>query len=162
MKLWFKIQNKQSRIKIEKNLNFNEKMTESLLYNPCVYQTPSEKVLENRKLFYLTHKDDTESITEWLWRIKDCIIGCEFGELSDFLLIDKFICELRNDEIQNFTRIQTWELEQLCEAVEGPKFDPDVCTIDASNNQETNINAILQCEVKMVGVMELEYPRHSG
>lgn len=128
-------------------MNINEKMTEYLMHS-SVYQTPSEKVRQSRRTFYLSQKRDTESIPEWLWRIRDYVISCEFGELNDFLLIDKFMSELRSDEIQNFKNSRTWILDQLCAAVN--RKHSEGSTAESSNDQSTNVNDILKVELNVV------------
>lgn len=128
-------------------MNTNEKMTEYLVHSR-VYQTPAEKVLQSRQNFYLSQKKNTESIPEWLWRIRDCVISCEFGEFNDFLLIDKFMSELRSDEIQNFKNVRTWILDQLCAAVN--RKHPENSTAESSNDHNTSVNDILKVELDVV------------
>lgn len=128
-------------------------MTESLVHSNF-YQTPAERVLQSRKTFYLTQKQHTESIADWLWRIRECINNCDFGELNDFLLIDKFIGELGNDEVQSFRNVQAWKLDQLYETVlNHSKQYSENGTLELCRDQNTSINEILRVELNEVWIL---------
>lgn len=109
-------------------------MTELMSVSRKLYQTPSDAVLQNRRTFYSKQKLKDEPMTQWLWRIRDCIVGCEFDALSEFLLIDKFICELVDtDEIHRFKNIESLSLKQLFSEMEGEAIEKQ--TISMRNNE---------------------------
>lgn len=85
------------------------------VYSVNLYHMPSEDVLQFRRTFYLSHKESFETPNDWLGRIKESIHRCDFGKLTEYLLIDKFICELGRDEISTFQNVKSWAIEQLCE-----------------------------------------------
>lgn len=96
-------------------------MTEFEFIDSRQYRTPSEIVLEHRKIFYSIQKVENESVPDWLCRIRDSIDSCEFGTMTDFILIDKFMCELGIDEVNKFKITELWSLEQLLDAVQEHK-----------------------------------------
>lgn len=123
-------------------------MTEALTSYPNHYQTPSGVVLQNRKAFYLSQKESAEPITQWFHRIRDAIEDCNFGTLTDFLVIDKFFSGLDSDEIRWMRRTDSWSLDQLFQAVLDPK-SPSIKNqrIDVDTEQSTVINEFLKVEL---------------
>lgn len=100
------------------------------------YETPTDSILESRRTFYLTKKEATEPIAEWLCRIRDAIEHCDFGAFSNFLIIDKFFCGLDDDAKRWLRKTKTWSMEQLYQEIGNSKFfkeaaDPqDVIAVD--------------------------------
>lgn len=82
---------------------------------------PTEVIRQNRKIFYSVQKFSNESIAQWLWRIREYLDGCEFGAVAEFLLIDKFICELADDDVCKFNNFELWSLTQLEQIVQDQK-----------------------------------------
>lgn len=95
----------------------NENMTESVSVHPNFYETPSEAILQNRNAFYLSQKDNAEPIAQWFYRIRQSIENCNFGSLTDFLLIDKFICSLNSEEVRWIRKTDMWSLDQWINAI---------------------------------------------
>lgn len=62
------------------------------------YQIPSNEILENRKEFHRLKRGISESIEVWLNEVQNHANCCDFSKFVDFLLTDKFFCELNNDE----------------------------------------------------------------
>lgn len=116
-------------------------MTEILGTESKLYGIASDAVVKSRREFYSSQKEATESIANWLWRTQECIQNCEFGALADFLLIDKFICELSCDEMQKFRNVETFSLEQLYETASEPQFHADN-TCPESKILEIELNAV--------------------
>lgn len=113
-----------------------------------LYQTPSEIVRQNRKQFYSSQKENTESISKWLCRIGQYSQDCEFGARSDFLLIDKFICELNSEEIQKFQNVSTWSLEQLYKAAaEEPQTHVENCKTETTE---------IESDCPIVDILEID------
>lgn len=55
------------------------------------YRPPSLDALVSRRAFHSCSKLNTESTTEWFARIAESVSGCEFDDVADFMLIDKFL-----------------------------------------------------------------------
>lgn len=65
------------------------------------YEFPDDTAIyKQRSEFYTLHKGNAEPIEKWLDRVRYSIGSCQFGALTDFLLMDKFICELDEEDIQ--------------------------------------------------------------
>ncbi|XP_055301263.1 zinc finger protein OZF-like [Sitodiplosis mosellana] len=124
-------------------------MTEILNICPQLYQTPSEVVLQRRRAFYSFHKVKKEPVLEWLRRLKTCIGGCDFGILANFLLIDKFICELDIDELHELNYIGTLSLDRLLEALEDQTIyiENDLNEDEAFVKQSNDLNGILELKL---------------
>lgn len=59
------------------------------------YKIPSEETRKNRKLFYNLHRERDELIESWLDRVQSRCNCCDFMKFTNFLVIDKFTCELK-------------------------------------------------------------------
>lgn len=113
--------------KITKNIQFRnrflfqylklkyEKMDESIFDSGIKYKIPSNKTRRNRSLFHGLKKNRRELIKKWFQRVQSHISHCEFEKLTEILLIDKFFCELNDEEIKSFQGTDTWTLNQLNE-----------------------------------------------
>lgn len=55
------------------------------------YRPPSLDALVSRRAFHSCSKLNTESTTEWFARVAESVSGCEFDDISDIMLIDKFL-----------------------------------------------------------------------
>lgn len=62
--------------------------------NTVDYKIPAENAYLNRQKFYSCQKQLNESIEVWYQRIESCVNGCDYGDLSTFMLIDKFVSGL--------------------------------------------------------------------
>lgn len=78
------------------------------------YKIPSHEILKERRKFYGSRKEVGESVERWLKRVQLCIDYCEFPKgIIEFLLIDRYICELNDNELKAIERVDTWSVEQL-------------------------------------------------
>lgn len=78
------------------------------------YKIPSHEILKKRRKFYGSRKEVGESVERWLKRVQLCIDYCEFPKgIIEFLLIDRYICELNDNELKAIERVDTWSVEQL-------------------------------------------------
>lgn len=78
------------------------------------YKIPSHEILKKRRKFYGLRKEVGESVERWLKRVQLCIDYCEFPKgIIEFLLIDRYICELNDNELKAIERVDTWSVEQL-------------------------------------------------
>lgn len=97
-------------------------MIESVDLDQKMYHRPSDSVLQKRRVFYLQQKLANESMGEWLNRIKEQIEHCAFGSAANFLLIDKFLCELDHDGIVSLGKIDTFSLDFLLQTFSSEKL----------------------------------------
>lgn len=79
------------------------------------YRTPSNEILQYRKEFYRLCREIDDQHTTLLHRIQDQIGRCEFPSMisREYLLIDKFMCELDDDEKELMQKERTWTLVEL-------------------------------------------------
>lgn len=84
-------------------------------YNFRLYKTPSEEILRHRKEFYSLSRQSDDQTASWLTRIQSQIIRCEFPPLisREYLLIDRFICDLNANAREFIQSVDTWTLQQL-------------------------------------------------
>lgn len=108
------------------------------------YTIPSNTILENRKLFYTMKRERNERTQAWLKRVQWHINRCAFPKIIEFLLIDKFMCELHFNEIEFIRRIETWTLNQLLEYFVDDKIADGEWVNDANIMVDGNIDASLQ------------------
>lgn len=128
------------------------KMTEISSVSQQFYQTPSENVLQSRKVFYLSYKVKKEPVLEWLRRLKTCIDGCDFGPFADFLLIDKFICELDTNELNELNFIGALSLDRLLEVLENQTIyiENNPNDVEAFTAPGNDLNEILGIKIDIV------------
>lgn len=60
-----------------------------------VYKTPSHAAFHHRQQFHAIQKIQNESISDWYKRLQKVIDHCEFQDITDYMLIDKFVSTLR-------------------------------------------------------------------
>lgn len=77
------------------------------------YNTPSRAAFHCRKLFHSCQREHIESNEKWLRRIEEYLNGCEFGTLSDYMLIDKFISGLSDDIVDRFAQTHSITVQEL-------------------------------------------------
>lgn len=81
-----------------------------------LYKVPLHGILKNRRSFYGLRKECGESINRWLKRVQLCIGYCEFPAIIiEFLLIDRFTCELNANELKAIQGVDTLTLKELIE-----------------------------------------------
>lgn len=98
-----------------------------------LYTAPTDDIIRQRREFYsLWRRCDDETGT-WLNRIESLINCCEFPPILswEYLLIDKFVCELNPNAREFIQSDDTWTLAKLKEYF----FDQKV----VSNNR-VNVN----------------------
>lgn len=105
------------------------------------YEIPHSTIIEHRNEFYSLHKKRTESIEKWLDRVQNITESCRFGASRDFLIIDKFVCELYSDDIQILRNIRKWSLDELFVAVNANGLLSDDINNDAKSNGMDRINS---------------------
>lgn len=63
-----------------------------------LYRIPSDKILDKRRGFYGLKRKNGETIEKWLNRVFSHIDDCDFSESVEYILTDKFICQLNIEE----------------------------------------------------------------
>lgn len=89
------------------------------------YSTPTELAFQSRKIFYTSTKTANETVEEWFHRIQQIVNDCDFGELSDVMLIDKFISGLGGDLLNRFMQASTFTVDEIYSIATANDSDPD-------------------------------------
>ncbi|XP_055295744.1 zinc finger protein 431-like [Sitodiplosis mosellana] len=74
---------------------------------------PSLTAFQSRKLFHSYQKEQGDTVEEWFRCIIDTLEGCEYGELSEFMLIDKFIAGLDDETCEKPVPYATIAIDTL-------------------------------------------------
>lgn len=115
------------------------------------YKIPTKKIRDQRKVFYDLHRNDAEPSDSWLKRVECAVNRCEFPVFAKFLLIDKFMCELTNDEIelilQSDVRRRTWSYKQLREFIFNPRNDVPHIELKTSAATPDNEQPIIPLDI---------------
>lgn len=91
------------------------------------YEIPSVEVLQHRKIFYALKRESGEQITVWLNRVQTQVKYCEFRKFQQYLVIDKFMCELGQNDLKFLERSgRIWSLDQLNKCFNVPNRNSDV------------------------------------
>lgn len=67
------------------------------------YVTPSKEAFHCRKIFHSSQRDQGETNAEWFNRVIESLKDCEYLELSEFMLMDKFLTGLDKELFEQFT-----------------------------------------------------------
>lgn len=86
-------------------------------HNFYVYQIPSNRILQYRREFYGLQRKSSETTQTWFHRLHACIVRCEFPIFFEFMLIDKFICELKINELDFYRVADHWTVKLLSDYV---------------------------------------------
>lgn len=106
------------------------------------YNVPPDAVIANRKSFYLMRKKSTESTCEWLNLLQNSIDACEFGQMSDFILTDKFFGELNKQEIHRIGREKEWPVAKLFANIVAGNEKSSVKSSNSSKVQKMQTNDV--------------------
>lgn len=111
-----------------------------------IYKTPSTVVFHNRQQFHATHKVPGENTSDWFKRLQLFIGKCEFETLTEYMLIEKFISGLNNEDFEKISQVPTWTTEELILVVIG---NPHIFKNSTrENRQPVNIGDILSGHIK--------------
>lgn len=84
-------------------------------FNRKLYKIPKDEILDKRREFYGLKRISGESIEEWLDRICSHMDDCCFPESVEYILTDKFVCELSADERQQIRNADiNWSMIWEC------------------------------------------------
>lgn len=112
-------------------------MTEISRVSATLYQMPTDAVRQSRKMFYLSEKENTEHIWDWFNRVSEAVEKCDFGNLAEFHLIDKFFCGLEGEAILRFGETHAWSAELLFRAILNSKLSIEEKATNAQQNAPT-------------------------
>lgn len=76
------------------------------------FKPPSLTAFQCRRIFHKCERKETESVHNWLTRIKDSIVDCAYDSLHDFMLIDKFISGLDETDFEYFSQRKLWPQQE--------------------------------------------------
>lgn len=107
-----------------------------------LYKIPSLEAIQNRKIFYGLQRDIGESTEKWFDRTQRLFYGCVFPSHIEFLLIDKFVCELNAREFELIQTAKIWSFQQLSEYFLNPRTENVNVNLDKCVDQSIEINLI--------------------
>lgn len=67
------------------------------------YKMPAEDIRKQRQVFHSLNRKPGESMDFWIYRIDVCSRVCDYGVLTEHMLIDKFMSGLTEDEFDDFS-----------------------------------------------------------
>lgn len=114
------------------------------------YQTPTDTVLQHRNAFYSIQKETTEPVVDWFCRIRGAIEHCNFGDLDNFLVIDKFFCGLDDNAKRLLRQTNTWSAEQLYRAVTDLKLLSETKDLDGTTEDRLGMVEFLKIDLEDV------------
>lgn len=135
-----------------------------LNFNEITYKTPSFPAFCCRKEFHMIERESSEDLEHWLQRIQTAIAGCDFGDFTEFMLIEKFLCGLSEENFEKYSKTNTLDVDELLtigtsntstlkSSDDGIEFDPikdellsleivETNDLHVSNFQERNFKII--------------------
>lgn len=131
-----------------------------------LYQIPSNGIVNYRREFYRLKRENYEEPQAWLDRVQNHIVCCAFPKFIEYILIDKFMCELNADEIESIrsVAIDSWTFEQLHVYFGDWKFDagqPLVGDVSTAQNIDSN-RETEAVDIKSEFVSYEQYHRHAN
>lgn len=124
-----------------------------------LYETPSNEILRHRRGFYDLWKRCDDQTAAWLDRVQSQISLCEFPPLisREYLLIDKFLCELDDDERAFIQSVDTWTLIKLKDFVERqmPSLLPSSKTVAVECELVSNLK---HCILVLLAIQSISFP----
>lgn len=129
------------------------------VFNLQLYTIQSNEILRNRRAFYGLLRRSEDKTTAWLKQVKNCIRRCEYPKIiMEFLLFDRFICELNDNELTSMESVnKSWTLQQLLEHFYGTGHIETVSAVVdiAKQNENTVLDSVKSepvciCHVKII------------
>lgn len=110
------------------------------------YKTPTIATFYNRKQFHATQKTQSESISDWFNRLQNFIAECRFENVSDYMLIDKFVSGLSESDFEKIAPVAKWTVDELVLVVIGNThiFKSNSC----KEYQEIDVNETAYIQIK--------------
>lgn len=91
-----------------------------------LYKIPTNEIPDNRRKLFGLKREIDESTKTWLNRVCSQMDLCDFPKSIEYILTDKFMCELSNDERALIRGTDTnWSLkcEFVCRAKKKKLFE---------------------------------------
>lgn len=89
-----------------------------------LYKIPLDEVIKHRKEFYHLWRRSDDQTKIWLNRVENHVKNCEFPKLIEYLLIDRFVCELDDVEKQHLRMVNNnWSIKRLNEYFDNQNVD---------------------------------------
>lgn len=116
-----------------------------------LYKAPSNDILRHRREFYGLWKRCDDQTGTWLNRVQSHIDCCEFPPVLslEYILIDKFVCELGDDEREFVQSVDIWTLEQLKEYFQHQEADTVDYIVDG-NRQTAPLSSVIAVKQELV------------
>lgn len=119
-------------------------------FSSYFYETPNDTVLQHRTAFYSIKKENTEPAADWFGRIRSVIEQCDFGNMDNFLIIDKFFCGLDNDTKRLLQKTKVWSVEQLYQTITHPNFTIETKDCGDAGTHQFEVAEFLKIEFQDV------------
>lgn len=129
------------------------------VFNLQSYKIQSNEIIQNRRAFYGLLRRSEDKTTTWLKQVQNCVRRCEYPKIiMEFLLFDRFICELNDNELPSMESVnKSWTLQQLLEHFYGTGHIETVsAVIDIANQNENTVldsvksEPVCICHVKVI------------
>lgn len=76
-------------------------MDDNIVLNRKTYKIPPQNILNNHRKFYNLKAENAVVTGQWFERVFDHINDCDFPKGLEYILTDKFVCELSTEEREN-------------------------------------------------------------
>lgn len=115
-----------------------------------VYETPSVTAFHNRRQFHAAQKTQNESISDWFKRLQKLNNRCNFQKVTDYMLIDKFVSGLSDDDFSKISKVAAWTAQEMILVVIGNAhiFKTTSSKDDDEDIQSNNIEQIIYSQVE--------------
>lgn len=122
------------------------------------YETPSTAAFHSRRQFHAAQKTQNEPISDWFKRLQWLNNKCDFRSVTDYMLIDKFVSGLGDDDFNKISKVATWTAEELILVVIG---NPHIFKSTASKEDEhsDDIKHTLKSQVECVKVFTYSHSK---
>lgn len=122
-------------------------MTDVLNSSEVIYKTPSHSAFHYRKIFHAIEKKPNEELEQWFCRIQTAIIDCDFGNCTNFMLIDKFISGLSEKTFEKYSETSTLGVEQLLSIASADPFALNNSFVSTKFEPIEDIDELLSLEI---------------
>lgn len=89
------------------------------------YVVPSKLAYQNRKTFHSNQRNQYETTCDWFHRVFESLNGCEFGECTDFMFIDKFLTGLHDNAFNKYESLVNLTIDTVLSFEFEQKVDCD-------------------------------------
>lgn len=113
-----------------------------------LYKTPSDEILWYRKELYDLWRRTDDETTTWLHRIQSQFNRCDFPLLisREYMLIDRFVCGLNDNEKDFMRSVSTWTLMELTKYLGHRKEDGEASNFVGNIESPSPSVVAVKCE----------------